>query len=318
MAVEMKALTARASMVLVMLAVLAASFATASAFGRDQGGDADIAGIPVGSGEFEVEDVPRGPVTVYTYRPAAATRHSPIWVVMHGTRREEYRHLSFDYYDTWKPLAERYGAILLVPEFSAEKWPGAWGYNLGNVLSQGNFAPKPWKQSAFYVVEEAFRIAAAKLGSSQTKFSMFGHGAGSQFIQRYLLHAGCGMIDRAVSANPGWYMLPDTEYRYPYGLRDAHVSQRNVRSAFACDYTLLLGTADTNYGGLRAEPEVAAQGKTRYARGQFFFNRSRAVASRLGARFNWQVIEVPGIGHEPDRMAPAAAAVMAGRPQHGS
>jgi len=286
----------------------------ASSFERHSEADPDT--IPVGAGEFEVENVPRGPVTVYTYRPAAATSNSPIWVVMHGTRRQEYRHLSFDYYDTWRPLAERYGAILLVPEFTSEKWPGAWRYNQGNVLSQKNYAPKPWRQTAFFVVEEAFRIAAAKLGSSQRKFSIFGHGAGSQFVQRYVLHSGCRMIHRAVSANPGWYMLPDHEYRYPYGLRDASVSESKVRGAFACNYTLLLGTADINFGGLRDEPEVAAQGKTRFDRGHYFFDRSRAVAARMGAPFAWNVIEVRGVGHDSERMSPPAAAVLAG--QHGS
>lgn len=298
-----------------VMAGLMVSGGPASAFGRYS--DADVDNIPVGAGEFDVEGVPRGPVTVYTYRPKAATRDSPIWIVMHGTRREAQRHLSFDYYDTWRPLAERYGAILLVPEFTSEKWPGAWTYNLGNVRGQ-NLQPKRWEETSFYVVEEAFRMAAEKLGSSQRKFSIFGHGAGSQFVQRYVLHSGCRMIDRAVSANPGWYMLPDEEYKYPYGLKGAPISQETLRGAFACHYTLLLGTADINYGGLRAEPEVAVQGKTRFARGHFYFERARAVAARIGAHFAWHLIEVPGVGHDSDRMSPTGAGVMAGRPQHGS
>ncbi len=75
-------------------------------------------------------------------------------------RRDAHRHLAFEYYDTWQPLAEQYGAILLVPEFTAEKWPGAWAYNMGNVRSR-RLQPKPWRQTSFYVVEEAFRMAAA-------------------------------------------------------------------------------------------------------------------------------------------------------------
>jgi hypothetical protein len=272
--------------------------------------------MPVGDGEFDVVGIPRGPVTIYTYRPPAATSNSPIWVVMSGTRRDAARHLAFDYYDTWRPLAERYGAILLVPEFTAEKWPGAWTYNLGNVRSQ-SLRPKPWSQTAFYVVEQAFRMAANSLRSSRRKFSIFGHGAGSQFIQRYVLHSGCRMIDRAVSANPGWYMLPDSEYRYPYGLRGAPIPRQTLRSAFGCNYTLLLGTADVNTAGLRKNPEAAAQGETRYARGRFYYDRSRTDARRMGADFNWHVSEVPGVGHEADRMAPAGAAVLAGRPLPG-
>ncbi len=274
-------------------------------------------GMPAGHGVFEVANVPRGPVTVYTYRPSSATSQSPIWVVMPGTRRDAHRHLAFDYYDAWRPLADRYGAILLVPEFTADKWPGPWTYNMGNVMSP-RLRPKPWTQSAFYVVEEAFRMAAASVGSTRRKFSMFGHGAGSQFIQRYVLHSGCRMVDRAVSANPGWYMLPDSEYQYPYGLRDAPIRTQTLRAAFACNFTLLLGTSDVNHAGLRNDPDAVAQGKTRYARGHFYFDRSRRVAAQLGARFDWRLAEVPGVGHEADRMAPAGAAVLAGHPPPGS
>lgn len=296
--------------VLLLAALLcgaAASHATETAFDASRGER-----MPLGDGSFEVVDVPRGPVTIYTYRPSSATRNSPIWVVMPGLRREAHRHLAFDYYDTWRPLAERYGAILLVPEFTAEKWPGPWTYNLGNVRSQ-RLQPKRWTETSFYVVEQAFRMAASSLGSSRRRFSMFGHGAGSQFIQRYVLHSGCRMIDRAVSANPGWYMLPDNEYKYPFGLRGAPISEATLRSAFGCNYTLLLGTADVNYAGLRNEPDALAQGRTRYERGRFYFERSRRVAERMRAAFNWQLDEVRGVGHEAARMAPAGAAILAGR-----
>src|SRR5690606_32652956 len=172
--------------------------------------------MPVGDGAFEVGNVSRGPVTIYTYRPAQASSSSPIWVVMPGTRRDGHRHLAFDYYDTWRPLADQYGAILLVPEFTAEKWPGVWAYNIGNVRSP-SLQPKPWKQTSFYVVEEAFRLASRSLGSHRGKFSMFGHGAGAQFIQRYVLHTGCRYVDRAVAANAGWYMMPEAGFRFPFG-----------------------------------------------------------------------------------------------------
>jgi hypothetical protein len=267
--------------------------------------------MPVGHGAFEVDGISRGPMIVYTYRPPAASSSSPIWVVLPGARRDAHRNLAFDYYDTWRPLAEQYGAVLLVPEFTEEKWPGSWTYNMGNVRSR-SLQPIPWRQTAFYVVEEAFRRAAASLGSHRRKFSIFGHGAGGQFIQHYVLHSGCRMIDRAVAANPGWFMLPDYEFKFPFGLRGAPIGDDTLRSAFACNFTLLLGTADVNYARLRNDPPARAQGKTRYARGLFFYRRAGVVAARLGAQFNWRLREVPGVGHESERMSPAAAALLAG------
>jgi hypothetical protein len=267
--------------------------------------------MPVGDGAFEVGGVSRGPVTIYTYRPPSASASSPIWVVMPGTRRVAHRHLAFEYYDTWQPLAEQFGAILLVPEFTAEKWPGTFAYNFGNVRSM-RLQPKPWEQTAFYVVEEAFRMAAASLGSHRRKFSMFGHGAGAQFIQRYVLHSGCRMIDRAVAANSGTYLVPDDEFQYPFGLRGAPISQRTLANAFGCNFVVLLGTGDVNYARLRNDPDALAQGKTRYERGLFYYARSRNIAARMGARFAWRLKEVPGVGHESERMSPAGAALLAG------
>lgn len=267
--------------------------------------------MPVGDGAFEVGGVSRGPVTIYTYRPPSASASSPIWVVMPGTRRVAHRHLAFEYYDTWQPLAEQYGAILLVPEFTAEKWPGTFAYNFGNVRSM-RLQPKPWEQTAFYVVEEAFRMAAASLGSHRRKFSMFGHGAGAQFIQRYVLHSGCRMIDRAVAANSGTYLVPDDEFRYPFGLRGAPIGQRTLANAFGCNFVVLLGTGDVNYARLRNDPDALAQGKTRYERGLFYYARSRNIAARMGTRFAWGLKEVPGVGHESERMSPVGAALLAG------
>jgi hypothetical protein len=235
---------------------------------------------------------------------------------MPGARRDSYRNLAFDYYDTWRPLAERYGAILLVPEFTSEKWPGSWAYNMGNVRSR-SLRAKPWRQTAFYVVEEAFRMAARSLGSSRHKFSIFGHGAGAQFIQHYVLHSGCRMIDRAVAANVGWYLVPDNEFKYPFGLRGAPIAASKLRAAFSCNFTLLLGTADVNYARLRNDPDALKQGRTRYARGLFYYARARKIAARLGAHFRWRMDEVAGVGHEAARMAPAGAAILAGEPVPG-
>lgn len=305
-----------ASLLAALLVLFVVQGRTAHAFDWSAGADAS-GGIPVGAGEFEV-DVPRGPVTINTYRPAAATADSPIWIVMSGFRREAYRHIAFDYFDVWERLAEQYGAVLLVPEFTAEKWPTFWNYALGNVRTPG-LRPIPWDHSSFHVVEQAFRQAVDMTGSRQRKFSMFGHGAGAQFVQRYMLHSGGRHVSRAVAANPGWYLLPDDEYRFPYGLRGAPIGSGTLRSAFAGDFILLLGQSDVNSGGgLRNDPEAVAQGRNRYERGHFYFARAQEVARSLRAPFRWRIEEVPGVGHEFRRMSPAGAALLAGAAASGS
>ena len=269
--------------------------------------------IPVGESQFEV-DVPRGPVTVYTYRPAAYTASSPIWVVIHGARRKIARHIVFDYYDVWAPLAERHGALLLLPEFIDRKWPTSWQFQLGNVRTRALKAI-PWRQTGFAVAEKAFQRAVAMTGSTRRRFSLYGHGAGAQWVQRYVLHSGGRYVERAGAANAGWYLLPDDEFRFPYGLKRAAIPQSALRQAFATDFVLLLGQGDTSTGGiLRDTPETRAQGKNRYQRGQFYFKRAESAARRLDARFAWRLTEVSSAGHENEDMAPAAAHILAGGP----
>ncbi len=266
--------------------------------------------IGFGSDEFPVE-TQRGPVTVYTYMPAGFTASSPVLIVMPGTRRDADRHLAFDYYDVWDGLADELGALLLVPEFTDERWPGSWRYQAGNVRTR-DLRPIAWKDTAFNVVERAFVKAIRLTGSSRRKFDIFGHGGGAQFVQRYVLHSGGRYIDRAIAANPGWYMLPDDEYTFPYGLQGAPIPRETLKRAFATDFVLLLGTADVNHARpLRTNEFTRQQGRNRYERGHFYFERSRHVASRLGAGFNWRLREVPGVAHDQSRMAPPAAGLFA-------
>lgn len=261
--------------------------------------------IPVGAGEFSLA-VKRGPVNVFTYRPASFTPASPIWIVIHGQKRNA-RHGAFDYFDIWAPLAQKAGALLLVPEFDARSWPTSWQFQFGNVMTK-SLKPIPWDDSGFAVVEMVFRRAIAMTGSHRQRFSIFGHGGGGQWVQRYVLHSGGRYIARAVAANPGWYMLPDDEFTYPYGIKGTPITPATLRGAFATDFLLLLGEDDVRSGGImRNNKETSAQGKTRFARGHFYFNRAAADAKRLGTPFAWRLREVPGVGHSDQKMAPAAA-----------
>jgi hypothetical protein len=270
----------------------------------------DDGAIPAGEGEFKL-DVSRGPLTVHTYRPGSFNKESPIWVVIHGARRDAADHIVFDYYDVWKPLAEQYGALLLMPEFQEKQWPTSWQFQLGNVRTP-SLEPIPWEQTGFAVIEKAFQHAVAATGSSRQRFSLYGHGAGAQWVQRYVLHSAGRYLDRSVAANPGWYMLPDDEFEYPYGLKGAPIPRETLKQAFESNFQLLLGTADTGSGGiLRDNAQARAQGKNRHERGTFYYARAKSVAGSLGAHFAWRLHEVSGASHENEDMAPAAAKILA-------
>ncbi|OJW60400.1 MAG: hydrolase [Afipia sp. 64-13] len=268
--------------------------------------DPQESAIPVGESEFRLV-VKRGPVKIFTYRPKSFTADSPIWIVIHGARRNVAGHGSSSYYDVWQPLAERAGALLLLPEFTKQVWPTSWQFQFGNVRTP-SLDPIPWKDTGFAVAEMAFRKAVAMTGSHRQRFFLYGHGGGAQWVQRYILQSGDRYVERAIAANPGWYLIPDDEFTYPYGLKGADIPQATLRQAFKTEFTLLLGQKDRRTTGIiRENRQTRAQGANRYERGHFYFRRAASIARRMGAPFAWRIHEVPGAGHDNAEMAPTAA-----------
>lgn len=273
-------------------------------------GATERAAIPEGEGDFTL-DLPGKTMIVNTYRPAAFTPDSPVWVVIHGARRRTRAEIARDYYDVWAPLAERYGALLVLPNFLEKAWPTSWRFQLGNARTPDG-AAVPWEETGFAAVEKAFDKAVTATGSKRRRFSLFGHGAGAQWVQRYVLHGGGRLLDRAVAANPGWYMLPDDEFAYPYGLRGAPIAPDTLKSAFASDFILLQGQSDTSTTGImRDNEETRAQGENRYERGKFYVARAKAAAAALGVPLAWRNADVPDAGHDDADMAPMAAHILA-------
>ena len=249
----------------------------------------------------------RGEVPVTVYRPSSWTPRSPVWVVMHGRKRNAHEYLA-----QWRPAADRHGALLVVPSFTKDAWPTSREYPLGDVVdAHGEALPK--RDWAFPVVERAFEEAARRAGSTHARFVLYGHGAGAQFVVRYVFFMGSGHLERAVAAGAGWYLLPDDSFAYPYGLRGTALPESALREALAAPLVLMVGLDDVRTDGiLRNNEETLAQGATRVDRARFALRRGRERARALGVPFHWRLVEVPGVGHHPGAMLPAAERVVAG------
>jgi hypothetical protein len=261
-----------------------------------------------GAGEstFEVPS-PRGAVHVTMYRPSAWTPQSPVWIVMHGRKRDAAGYLA-----RWHPAADRHGALLLVPSFDKQGWPTSREYPTGDVVDKGGHA-RPKSEWAFPVVDRAFEEAARRTGSRRTRFVLYGHGAGAQFVQRYVFFMGSRHLERAVAAGAGWYLLPDDQLAYPYGLRGTALGEAALREALAAPLVIVVGANDLKTDGvLRNNPETLAQGATRVDRARFAIERGRERASALHVPFQWRLAVVPGVGHRPADMLPAAERIIAG------
>jgi hypothetical protein len=238
------------------------------------------------------------PVRVWFDAPSGDLRAAKVLIVMHGQSRTAQ-----DYRDAWVSHARRYGALLIVPEFSEALYPGSDAYNLGNV------GQEPESRWTFSLIEPLFDFVRADVGSQSAGYYLYGHSAGAQFVHRFLLVKPQNRAVRTVSANAGWYTAPETGVDFPYGVRGGPVTDAGLRGALADSLTVLLGENDTdpNDADLRSTPEAERQGPHRLARGQFFFAAGRATAQALGVTFGWRLETVPGATHSNSEMVPAAA-----------
>ena len=246
------------------------------------------------------------PIPVHFHRPAVLRPGAPVVAVLHGVLRN-----GAEYRDAWIAQSEAQGFLLLVPEFSAAKFPGALWYNFGHAGDDGGqvFPRASW---VFGALDRAVVGARAQLGAGPVGFALYGHSAGAQFAHRYVLLGG-GVADRVVSANAGWYTMPDPNAAFPYGLAGVGDAAL-LRAAFARRLVILLGEADVNpnHSSLRRNAAADRQGLHRFARGQAFFAAAATQAAAMRVPFNWVLSTVPGVGHSNAGMAAAAGSFLLG------
>jgi hypothetical protein len=269
--------------------------------------------IREGAGRFLYQDPAAATgkrIPVWYYRPKGFGPETPILFVMHGVKRnaDQYR-------DNWIELAETHRLLIVAPEFSNADFPKSWAYNLGNVVTRGpgdTLTPNPESAWSFPLIDRVFGEVRRLTGSKRTRFAIFGHSAGAQFVHRYMTYTGGPLVDLAIAANAGWYTLPSDSETFPYGLGGTKLTEGNVKTAFGEKVVILLGEADTVQDKyFRMAPEAMRQGATRLDRGKSYFAAARREAEKLDTPFNWRLVLVPGVGHDNAKMAGTAAALVA-------
>jgi len=256
----------------------------------------------VGLGSFPFEDAAHRVITVWYYAPASPTPDCRVLFVMHGVERNAQH-----YRDSWVENARRKHAILLVPEFSNEAFPGSDQYNLGAMFSpSGTLNDR--SEWTFTSIERIFQRVKADANLRTATYSIYGHSAGAQFVHRMVLFMPEASIERAVAANAGWYTMPELNTPFPYGLKDAPITQGELGTALERRLMILLGGKDTdeNDKHLRNSPEAIAQGDNRLERGMKFFKNGQAEARELGVKCQWRTRVVPNVGHNSEGMSPEA------------
>ncbi len=244
------------------------------------------------------------PIYIHYYIPPANDRHTmPILLVFPGTNRN-----ADEYLNAWVAKAASKGVMVFSLEFPLKDYPNSSDYIEGWMFSGST--PRDRSLWSFSAIAPIFDFIRDEIQSTRTTYDIWGHSAGAQFVQRFMLFCPDSRVGRAVAANPGWYTMPDTDVAYPYGLKNSGQATVAVQQAyFACPLTVQLGTSDVNVdSNLRVTAQANAQGANRLERGRYFYSRSHQITAARGwAAPVWQKVETPGVAHEYQKMAAAAA-----------
>jgi poly(3-hydroxybutyrate) depolymerase len=261
--------------------------------------------LPAGAGRFEFHQAGKT-VPVWFYRSEGLGPDAPILIVMHGVKRDADR-----YRDEWTPYAQKYGCVLVAPEFSEAEFPGNDNYSSGGTMDKEGH-PRPRDQWSYSFIEPIFDLVKKATGNRSQRYLLFGHSAGSQFVHRFLYFEPEARVGKAIAANAGWWTLPDPAIKFPYGLQGSVVDEAALKVMLQRPLIVLLGTADVDPDdkNLRKSPEAMAQGPNRFTRGHTFFNAGKKRAETLKVPFGWRLETAPNVGHSDSGMAAFAAPLL--------
>ncbi len=253
------------------------------------------------------DDGPRGAMEIEVPAVAAkacAAKPCPLVIAMHGVTRN-----ALQTRDNWLDLAEKHGLIVVAPFLDRERFPT-------RLYQQGGVIGEPDRSKWLYqTIERLYDHLVAAKRAEAGGYILFGHSAGAQFVHRMVLALPEARYRLAVIGNAGFYTLPTDAgpaggFPFPYSLEGTPITETERAKALQRPMLVMLGDQDIdpNHYQLNNTKGAKAQGPHRFARGQFFFAAAEAEAKRLGVRFGWKKIIVPGVDHDNTRMSAAAAA----------
>lgn len=238
---------------------------------------------------------------VFTVEPEGLAADAPVVIVLHGVRRN-----ASEYRDNWIDLARQYRVRVYVPEFPERHYKTSEDYTLG-----GHSPATPVRQGPYDAIESLFDYLRVARGVSAADYVLFGHSAGAQFAHRFACFEDAPRFSLVITANAGWYTLPDPGVGWPYGLRGVEAGCARA-DWVQKPMLILLGEEDNDPAAknLRRNRQADAQGLHRLARGHSFLAAGRAAAMQQDVPFAWRLETVPGVGHDNAGMAEAAMALI--------
>lgn len=288
----------------------------------------DIYGQPITEGysnpDAELYKIPlcqasAGCLDTYFAKPEGdESKIKDVLYIVHGAARNPLEYLQWWVNSSGYPADE---VLVIALDFNEEIFPSSDEFQAGDVLdAQGNLLPPVF--NAFNWIEVSFAKFQALFPELGVKvYDIWGHGGGAQFVHRFLQYmshtSSYWNIRRAVAGNPGWYSFVDNNQTFPYGIADLPTIKEALPESFKMKLHLQLGTSDDGTGKngtrpMRNTTEAAAQGDTRYGRGENFYNNAKEYAEENNLQFDWSYELVDHVNHVPEEMMPVAARYLYG------
>jgi pimeloyl-ACP methyl ester carboxylesterase len=268
-------------------------------------GATPIPAEPIATGR-QTADANGTPIDVFTYRPAGCSDPS-LLLVFHGAQRD-----AADYRDYARPLADRQCLLVVAPLFDKHSFP-SWRYQRGGIIRQNGTVRNPRDWTGRLV--PGLADWARKQEGRPLAYSLIAHSAGGQFLSRVAAFVPTE-AKRIVLANAGTYVFPSLAVAAPYGLGKVYSGadgEAQLRRYLEQPLTIYLGEDDDQDDDRNNTPEARAQGASRHARGLNVFGTGQKLAQARGWTFNWRLVQLPGVGHDAQKMlaAPQAADALA-------
>ena len=244
---------------------------------------------------------------LYYYCPCRWTEKDAVFIAFHGFGRN-----GAEYCKALRKLAEKRNMLIVCPELTERKYPGAGWYQEGGIMDTDGHVREKEKRT-FSVVDRIVEEVKSRTQATG-KVILFGHSAGGQFVHRWALLGGKKVVDVIAVANSGWFTMPDRDIDYPYGIKNVGVTDKELAEAFAKPVILFMGGNDVGRKPpFRDTPEADAQGMNRMERCTKYFHQCRAKAEELQVPFLWKLETVEGVAHQGVKMAEGAAAYIFGK-----
>jgi len=225
-------------------------------------------------------------LTYHLLLPRERHPQDRVLVSVHGVSRNAEEHI-----ELLRPLAERYGVLLVAPVFAADRFR--------DFQRLGRKGRGPRADLALIRVLNELNIST---GWDTSKIDMFGFSGGAQFAHRFAL-AHPQRVRRLALGAAGWYTMPDDTVPYPYGTGEVpglDAVRLNAVAAARLPTLLLVGERDDRDDDEelnRSQIVCGSQGGNRLRRAHSWARAMNSFAAGRGELEQVSLVTLPGVAH---------------------